>query len=405
MKVLHVLASLGPLRGGPSFVLRNMATGLAERGIQVDVATTDDNGPERLNVPLSLPVSEEGATYWYFRRQTKFYTCSHAMAKWLWKNVANYDLIHIHAVFTFPSSVAAWTAQAKGVPYIVRPLGILNQWGLKNRHPLLKKLSLCAIEGNILKRASLIHYTSAGERMEAESAGIRTESTIIANPVDLDLGGKQRYAGLFRQLYPMFRNRPLVAFLSRIDEKKGIDLLIRAFAVLRERMPDAALVIAGSGNPKLVESLKRQASEVGLDEHLVWPGFLQGDQKGALLADADVFVLPSYSENFGVAVVEALAYQIPIVISDQVGIHDQISSYGAGLVVPCDEHALADALALLLSQPRQCEDLRRNADRLLRDCFSTSSIVDSLIHTYHSILRVGTTAELKRTVGDLPVQR
>jgi glycosyltransferase involved in cell wall biosynthesis len=381
-----------------------MATGLADRGIQVDVATTDDNGPERLNVPLSVPVWEDGAIYRYFRRQTKSYTCSLPMAKWLWKNVANYDLVHIHAVFTFPSSVAAWVAQAKGVPYIIRPLGILNQWGLENRRPLLKKLSLCAIENNILKRASLIHYTSTGERIEAESAGIHTASTIIANPVDLDPGGKQRFAGFFRQQYPMFRNRFLVAFLSRIDAKKGIDLLIRAFAILREHLPDAALVIAGRGNPKLVESLKRQASEAGLDEHIVWPGFLEGAQKKALLADADVFVLPSYSENFGVAVVEALAYQVPVVISDQVGIHDQVSSYDAGLVVPCDENALADALARLLSQPQRCDEMRRNADRLLRDCFSTSGIVDSLLGTYESIVKSDVMSRPNQTVSDLPVR-
>src|SRR3974390_2266592 len=98
MRVLHVLASIGPLRGGPSFVLRNLVTGLAERGIDTHVVTTDDNGPERLHVPLGMPVVDRSVTYWYFPRQTRLYTASLPLAFWLWRNIKNYDLVHIHAV-------------------------------------------------------------------------------------------------------------------------------------------------------------------------------------------------------------------------------------------------------------------------------------------------------------------
>src|ERR1700678_1790434 len=133
MKVLHVLASLGPLRGGPSFVLRNLAAGLVERGVETHVVTTDDNGPERLKMPLNEVVVDRGVKYHYFPRQLKPYTCSLPLAQWLWENTGSFDLVHIHAVFTFPSTAAAWSARARGIPYIVRPLGILNRWGMQNR--------------------------------------------------------------------------------------------------------------------------------------------------------------------------------------------------------------------------------------------------------------------------------
>ena len=136
MKVLHVIPSIGPLRGGPSFVMTALAEGLAQRGIEVAVAATDDNGPERLTAPLGVPLLRNGVTYWHFPRQTRFYNASLPLTSWLWKAVPDYHLVHIHALFSYSSTVAAWIAAAKHVPYVVRPLGILNQWGMRNRRPI-----------------------------------------------------------------------------------------------------------------------------------------------------------------------------------------------------------------------------------------------------------------------------
>src|SRR5579863_9932469 len=110
MNILHVIPSAGPLRGGPSFVLQAMARGLVARGCNVDVATTDDNGRERISVPLERPVIVDGVRYWYFPRQTRFYTFSWPLFRWLAKHAADYDLIHIHALFSFPAIAAAWWA-------------------------------------------------------------------------------------------------------------------------------------------------------------------------------------------------------------------------------------------------------------------------------------------------------
>jgi len=145
-RVLHVIPSIGPLRGGPSVAVRTMAEGLASHGLTVDVVTTDDNGPQRLAVPLGRPVLHNGVTYRYFPRQIKFYTVSWALLKWLVLNLRKYDAVHIHGLFSFASTAGALCAAYYDVPYVVRPLGVLNAWGIRNRRPFLKKLSLNLLE-------------------------------------------------------------------------------------------------------------------------------------------------------------------------------------------------------------------------------------------------------------------
>src|SRR5437762_4297526 len=149
-KVLHVIPSVGPLRGGPSAMVRNLAHSLVQHGIETHVATTDDNGPESLRVPYGVPVIQEGVTYWFFPRQARFYTVSWPLASWLSRRVREFDVVHIHALFSFAALPASYCAKRDGVPYIVRPLGTLNAWGMKHRRPFLKGLSFRFLERRVV---------------------------------------------------------------------------------------------------------------------------------------------------------------------------------------------------------------------------------------------------------------
>src|SRR5262245_51284458 len=149
-RVLHVIPSVGPARGGPSVAMGILARGLAATGVDVDVATTNDDGPGLLDIPLGRPVEREGATYWYFHRQIPFYTISWPLTRWVAGHVNGYDLVHIHALFSQPSVAAAVAARRSGVPYIVRPLGTLNRFGMEKRRPRLKRLSYRLLERRIL---------------------------------------------------------------------------------------------------------------------------------------------------------------------------------------------------------------------------------------------------------------
>jgi len=261
MRVLHVIPSVSPLRGGPSVMVRTMTRGLVSAGVEVDIATTDDDGPGRLPVTLSEPVIRDGVTYWYFPRQTEFYTFSWPLTRWLAQHVRKYDLVHIHALFSYTVLPAAYWARRYKIPYIVKPLGILNRWGVNNRRPYLKKLSFALFEKRILSNAAAIHFTSEQERLEAADIGVRGRAVIIPNAVDTcsDVGPDLRR---FRANSPNINNCQMILFLARIDEKKGLDILLPAFAEIQKTRPNAVLVIAGNGKRELLSRLRQQAERL-----------------------------------------------------------------------------------------------------------------------------------------------
>lgn len=380
MRVLHVIPSLSPKRGGPSFAVRAMAESIAAHGVTVDVVTTDDDEAGHLAVPLEQPIVEGGVTYRYFRRQTSLYTFSAPLTCWLARHVGDYDIVHIHALFSYSALPAAWMARIQRVPYIVRPLGTLNRWGLENRRPMLKRVSLRFIEKPILEQAEVIHFTSEQERIEAEAAGHHYPAVEIPLGIDLAPYTSLPSADGFFRRYPDLKNKPLILFLSRLHPKKGLDILLSAFALVVVRNPEARLAIVGDGDSDYVASLQLQARALGIDDYIAWPGSLYDTEKLAVLAAADLFVLPSYSENFGLAVVEALAAGLPVVVSDQVGIHRDVAL--AGLVVACAAEPLAQALIALLNDPGQRQRLGSAGRRLAQERFSNEALGEKLVSLY-----------------------
>ncbi len=365
-------------------MVRQLAGSLVRSGIDTHIATTNDDGPRTLPVPCGRPVVEDGVTYWFFPRQTRFYTFSRPLGAWLSRHVSDFDLVHVHALFSYATLPAAYWAHRRGVPYIVRPLGTLNEWSMANRRPWLKNLSFRLLESRVLQHAALVHYTSEQEQVEAEKLHMTTRAAVIPNAVDEAPIPAPR--GGFRARYPELNGRRIVLFLSRLDVKKGLDLLLQAFALLAQQAPDTSLVLAGGGDPAFVARLKSAAAALGIASRVVWPGFLSGDEKQAALADADLFVLPSYSENFGIAVAEAMAAGLPVVVSDQVGIHREVARAEAGLVVPCDVPRLARALLQLLEDAPLRQSMGANGVSLARHRYSPDAVTRELIGVYNAIV-------------------
>ncbi len=381
MKVLHVIPSVGPLRGGPSFVVREIARGLAAQGVHVEIAATDDNGPARLRI-AGQAATEDGYTIRYFPRQSRFYSVSLPLFRWLRKHAGDFDIVHIHALFSFPSTAAALCCLARGVPYIVRPLGTLNEWGRAHRRPWLKRLSILMLERRILNHAAAIQFTTEQERREAAAIAPRATPLIVPNPVP-EPRESPPY-GSFRAAHPEIGDRPLILFLSRLDEKKGLDLLLEAYAEVRKSNPASALVIAGDGPARFVREIQRRAVSLGIEDRVIWTGFVSGQEKSALLRDADVFVLPSYSENFGVAVVEAMGAGLPVIVSDQVGIHHEVSRERAGTVVPCAAGRLASAITSLLADPDLRARMGQHGRALARQ-FAPAAVATQILLSYARI--------------------
>jgi glycosyltransferase involved in cell wall biosynthesis len=370
-----------------------MAQALVSQGIEVTIATTDDDGPgRRANVPLGeLVMHPSGARCFYFRKSTEFYKISLAMVRWLRQHITEFDVIHIHALFSFSSIAAARIARRRGVPYIVRPLGVLNRWGMENRRRLLKQLSLRFLDLPALRGAASIHFTSRAEMNEAAAAEARIErmpSAIIPLPVASVPPSRDGDAHFFDR-FPQARAREIILFLSRIDAKKGVELLIDAFKIVRADIPGALLVIAGGGEPAYTQSLRERAMSLGVMDDVIWAGFLDGADKSGAFQAATVFVLPSYSENFGIAAAEALAYGVPSVISNEVAISEDIREADAGIVVPCDVAAIATALCRLLREPATRARLASNARELVSRQYSGQAVGQALVALYQSVSRKG----------------
>jgi glycosyltransferase involved in cell wall biosynthesis len=229
-----------------------------------------------------------------------------------------------------------------------------------------------------------VQFTSTQEEIEARDQGVTLRPVIIPNAVEFS-DFREDSTGWLRARYPQLAGRPVILFLSRVDPKKGLDLLLAAFAEVRRRMPNAALVIAGEGDSAFVSRLHSQAAQLGIEADTVWTGFIEGKQRVAALREADVFVLPSYSENFGVAVVEAMACGLPVIVSDQVGIHRELTAADAGVVTPCEHGRVAEAILQVLSDEGLRSRLSHNGTALAKT-FSVENVTDQLMSLYSDII-------------------
>jgi glycosyltransferase involved in cell wall biosynthesis len=256
---------------------------------------------------------------------------------------------------------------------------------MENRRRTLKRLSLRWIEMPILRGASAIHYTSRAEQLEAAAADPaigKIPSAVIPLPIEISASDETIGVARFREKFPEIRDRSIVLFLSRIDPKKGLELLLSGFVEVVRAVPRAILVLAGAGDNRYLALLRTMIEDKGLRDHVLWAGFLQGEDKAAAFDAATVYVLPSYSENFGIAAAEALAAGVPTVVSDQVALAADIAAANAGIVVPCEAGAIANAIVRLLGNADLREDCRSRARTFAAASFSLEAAGRALRNFY-----------------------
>jgi glycosyltransferase involved in cell wall biosynthesis len=384
LHVLQVIPSISSVHGGPSRAMRLIEQALVMQGIEVETVTTDDDGPGRRNSkPTGLPLEEEGVIRRYFPKRREFYKYSRGMAPWLATHVQDYDLLHIHALFSHASVVAARAARRAGVPYVIRPLGTLNRYGVEQRRPWLKSLSLKFVEGPILHHAAAVQFTAEAERIEAKQLGIPMNGVVI--PLGITPQPEGSAAGIHAR-YPQLRDRRLLLFLSRLDPKKNVEGLLQAFSQCAREIPDVRLVIAGDGVPRYVGSLRKQAEKLGIGEGVTWTGHVEGEQKRDLFAAAHAFVLPSFSENFGIAAAEALMAGLPCVLGEGVALAGDAVDAGAGLASTHEPEAIARALIEVFRDEEGRKAMSVRARELAMEKYSVKKMGKRLRDLYEEIL-------------------
>jgi len=380
-----VIPSLSRVHGGPSNAIWSIARSIAPLGATVTVVSTDNDGPGRrlsLDSRASLSTSVQGVDVVFRGQTSEFYTASLPGLLWLVKNITHFDVIHVHALFSFMPVVAAWLARLRGVPYVIRPLGTLGAYGLSARRRWLKKLSLMLCERPLLRGAAAVHCTSDAEQVEV-LAVCATARTVV---IPLSVPPFQPASEVaVRALLGARYGGPVVLFLSRLDRKKNVEVLLDAFALLAPHRLDATLLIAGGGDPDYVASLKARAEALGLAAQVIWAGRLDGVAKAAAFTAATVFALPSHSENFGVAAAEALSAGVPCVLSPGVAIAAKIAESGAGQVADMTPRATADALDEYLDSAHARSAASAAAQSLALTEYSAAAMGDRLISLYRQV--------------------
>lgn len=306
------------------------------------------------------------------------------MAAALRQRIKDFDVAHIHALHLYPTIAAGRICFAAGIPYMVEPHGSLDPWH-RHHHRVRKRVYWTLFEQPVLARAAAIHYATAEEMELARPLGIRAPGIVIPLGVDIAQYAQLPNRGAFRARHPGLANSRLILFLGRITPKKGLDLLVRSFARVREAEPDAHLVIAGPDDEGYGPHVRSEIAAHRLEPFVTLTGMVLGMQKLELLADADVWVLPSYAENFGLAALEALCCGLPTVLSDRVNIHKEVTDAGAGLITPCDSTAVANAILRIFREPDLAARLSEHG-RAFAAGYSWDRTADLLLASYESMV-------------------
>ncbi|MEH1872543.1 hormogonium polysaccharide biosynthesis glycosyltransferase HpsP [Nostoc sp.] len=387
MKILQIVPSISLIYGGPSQMVLGLAPALVKEGVEVTILTTDsngDNGQTPLDVALNRPIKQDGYEIIYFRcapfRRYKF---SLDLLNWLKGHAHEFDIAHIHALFSPISSAAAIVCRQQKLPYIFRSLGTLDPADLQKKKQL-KQLYVAIIERQNLAGAAAIHFTSEQEAKISERFGVSTPDLVIplgVTPPQSSVKNVCSQLGIPEDV-------PLVLFMSRIDPKKGLNLLIPALEKLLAVGYKFHFVLAGTNpqDPNYEQKIISEIQNSPLRSHTTITGFVTGELKVSLLQAADLFVLPSYYENFGIAVAEAMVAGVPVVISDQVHICQQIRDSESGWVGATDVQVLVELLQEALENPQERQRRGLNAQKYALENFSWDAIAVATIQAYQEIL-------------------
>jgi glycosyltransferase involved in cell wall biosynthesis len=375
MRMLRVIATLNPASGGPAATLAPITDALTCAGHTVEVACLDAGDSPWIK-GFSFPV------YCLGPRRTR-YGYSKRLMEFLRSNLDQYDCVIVHGLWTF-ISYAVWRSTRRNrLPYVVYLHGMLAPW-YNQRYLLsyLKKLLYWPIvEFRVLRDAKAVLSTCEQERILAGRAfwPYRCREVVVSYGTTPPGGSADVHVQSFFGRFPELRGKSLIIFLGRIHFTKGCDLLIEAFSRIAEDVAHAHLLIAGPDEIGWKKTLVKKAQSLGITERITWGGVLAGDIKWGALRASDVFVLPSHHDNHSVAMMEALACGVPVLISNKVFIWPEIIADGAGLVAADTIEGTYELLAgwYKLSQHERAQ-MRVRALRSFEQRFDASIAASSL---------------------------
>jgi glycosyltransferase involved in cell wall biosynthesis len=378
MKILQVTPFFSPVHGGSAEVPYQLSKELAKRGHEVAVYTSDYKlGSEYIN---SIPEIEV-RSFKTWLSWTKFFLTPGLVIQ-AKKAIKNFDIVHMHNYYTFQNVIAHHYVKKHDIPYVLQAHGSVATYFQRGS---LKKIFDAIWGYAILKDASRLIAVTPTEAEQYKSIGVGQDKIeIVPNGIDLSQFDNLPPREEFRKKYGLNDSCKIILYLGRINRIKGLDLLASAFARLSGDFNEATLVIVGPDDGYLL-SLERLIRQLKIEEKVLFTGPLYGKEKLQAYVDADVYVLPSSYEIFGITVLEACACGTPVIVTDRCGIADAIHNQ-AGLAVPYDERQLQAALQHILSDEKMRRQFGERGKSLIRERFGWKKIAEQLDSIFQQIL-------------------
>ena len=385
MRVLFLTPYLGASYGGITKVTQELTQALGKLDIYLDLVTTVADDQNTLDQPVNRWIDQ-----WGYR--VRYFPCIHrgdfifsiSLLRWLQTHLKGYDITHTHTLFCPLISWATRICYQKKISYLVTPHGMLEPWAFSYK-AWKKRLYYRLIEEKTLNLAGAIQGISSIEIKNFDRYAIKTPKFLVPNGIHAEDFHDLPSPEIFYSAFPQTQHKTLILFLARIDPKKGLDLLAPAFAQVKTQFPKIHLVIAGPDSIGFRPTVEKYFAQVGCQDSITFTGMLSGQLKYAVLAAANLYVSPSYSEGFSMSVLEGMASGLPCVITAGCNFPEAAAAQAA-YVVDINSESIAQALIQCLANPQAAKEMGERARQLILSDYTWDSIAKKMIAVYDAIL-------------------
>ena len=388
MKILHLAPSYYPAFsfGGPILSVHNINKVIAQKGHLLDVLTTNAGLNKREDVVLNRWIDLDGLkvkykSFWGYEH----YNFSIPYLRESLHIAKNYDIIHITSVWNFPAFAGSLSAIKAGKPFIISPRGELIKEAVFIKSKRVKWFYYNFIAKYYLKRAGAIHTTSEKEKKDLTDLNLDVKDYLVPNGINVSDFENLPSKGEFKSRYLKGKLGDYFLFLGRLDREKGLDILLQAYSRLVEHYSKINLVLVGPDSNGYKSKLEGMIKRLNLKENVVFTGLLSGEEKLSALVGAKALILPSYSENFGMVILEAMACGTPVIVSDKAGISEIVQKYDAGIVTQTNSESIYKSLKEIIDNFSLIGKFRRNGEKILKD-FSTENSAIRMINIYEQLI-------------------
>ena len=398
MRILYAVNGYKPAYriGGAVVAVSGYAENLVKRGHKVVVFTSNANLDEELDVAVNQPVMVNGVEVWYFERkellkkyfpfipylsQSMGYLYSPLMKGVLSKRISDFDLVHTHMPFIYPTQVVANMGISHGIPTFYQQHGAFAP-AYMNFRSIKKQIYISLVEKPIMKKATSLIALTEAEICSYQNLGINTPCRIVTNGINVNEYIQE--TGSTLSLSEQFHIKPenfVILFLSRLHSIKGVDFLLDVFLQIFNESPNLQLVLAGPDQHDYSKSLISKVKAAGASEKVWIPGMVTGNLKQNLLARADLFCQPSMAEGFSISILEAMASARPVLITPECNF-SELEEKSAGWIVEKNQQKWIEKITNIIENRSQLRSTGENALKLVRNHYTWEKTVERLEEVY-----------------------